>query len=69
MQQKAAPLGLLKIAAIVVTVLFFIGTVAAGALLCIDKPMPSVVLKLHQVLLVLTLLPSTGTLYLLLRGR
>ena len=69
MQQKAAPLGLLKIAAIVVTVLFFIGTAAAEALLSIDKPIPSVVLRLYQILPVLTLLPSTGTLYLLLRGR
>ena len=69
MQQKAAPLGLLKIAAIVVTVLFFVGTVAAGSLLSIDKPIPSVVLRLYQILPVLTLLPSTGTLYLLLRGR
>jgi hypothetical protein len=69
MQQKAAPLGLLKIAAIVVTVLFLIGTAAAEALLSIDKPIPSVVLRLYQILPVLTLLPSTGTLYLLLRGR
>jgi hypothetical protein len=66
---QAASLGLLKIAAIVVTVLFLIGTVAAGALLSIDKPMPSVVLRLHQVLPVLTLLSTAGTLYLLLRGR
>jgi hypothetical protein len=69
MQQKAVPLGLLTIAAIVVTVLFSIGTVPAGAWLSIDKPMPSVVLRLHQILPVLTLLPITGTLYLLLRGR
>ena len=69
MQQKAAPLGLLKIAAVVVIVLFFIGTVAAGDLLSIDKPVPSVVLRWHQNLPVLTLLPITGTLYLLLRGR
>jgi hypothetical protein len=63
-------LGLRKIAAIVVvTVLVFIGTVAAGASLSIDKPIPSIVLRLHQILLVLTLLPITGTLYLLLRGR
>ncbi len=66
---QAAPLGLPEIAAIVVTVLFFIGTVAAGALLSIDKPMPSVVLRLHQVLPVLTMLSTAGTLYLLLRGR
>jgi hypothetical protein len=66
---QVAPLGLLQIAAIVVTVLFFVGTVAAGALLSIDKPMPGVVLKLHQFLPVLTLLSTASTLYLLLRGR
>jgi hypothetical protein len=66
---QLAPLGLLEIAAIVVTVLFFVGTVAAGALLSIDKPMPGVVLRLHQVLPVLTVLSTAGTLYLLLRGK
>lgn len=66
---QVAPLGLLDIAAVVITVLFFIGTVAAGALLSIDKPMPAVVLKLHQILPVLALLSTAGTLYLLLRGK
>jgi hypothetical protein len=66
---QAAPLGLLKIAAIVVTVLFFVGTVAAGALLSIDEQVPTVVLRLHQVLPLLTVLSTAGTLYLLLRGR
>ena len=65
---QVAPLGLLDIAAVVITVLFFIGTVVAGALLSIDKPMPAVVLKLHQILPVLALLSTAGTLYLLLRG-
>ena len=66
---QVAPLGLLEIAAIVVTVLCFVGTVAAGGLLSIDKPMPAIVLKLHQVIPVLTVLSTAGTLYLLLRGR
>jgi hypothetical protein len=66
---QATPLGLLKITAIVVTVLLFFGTVAAGALLSIGKPMPAVVLKLHQIIPVLTVLSTAGTLYLLLRGR
>jgi uncharacterized membrane protein (UPF0136 family) len=65
---QAAPLGLLEIAAVVVTVLFSAGTVAAGGLLSIDKPMPAVVLTLHQVLPALTVLSAAGTLYLLLRG-
>jgi len=66
---QVAPIGLIQIAAIVVTVLLFVGTVAAGALLSIDKPMPAVVLKLHQIIPVLTVLSTAGTLYLLLRGR
>lgn len=66
---RVAPLGLIEIAAIVVTVLFFVGTVAAGALLSIDKSMPAIVLKLHQILPVLTVLSTAATLYLLLRGR
>jgi hypothetical protein len=49
--------------------LFFVGTVAAGALLSIDKPIPGVVLRLHQVLPVLTLPSTAGTLYPLLRGK
>lgn len=66
---QAAPLGLLQIAAIVVTVLLFVGTVAAGALLSIDKQVPAIVLRLHQVLPVLTVLSTAGTLYLLLSGK
>ena len=66
---QAAPLDLLKIAAIVVTVLLFAGTVAVGALLSIDKSMPAVVRKLHQIIPVLTVVSTAGTLYLLLRGR
>jgi hypothetical protein len=66
---QVAPLGAAEIAAIVVTVLFFVGTVAAGGLLSIDKPVPAVVLKLHQVIPVLTVLSTSGTLYLLLSGK
>ena len=66
---KAAPLSLFEIAAIVVTVLLFAGTVAAGALLSINEQAPAIVLRLHQVLPVLTLLSTAGTLYLLLSGK
>jgi hypothetical protein len=66
---KAASLGLVEIAAIVVTVLFFLGTVVAGGLLSIDLEVPTFVGKLHLVLPILTLLSTAGTLYLLLRGR
>lgn len=65
---KATPLDAVQIVAIVITVLFFIGTVAAGGLLSIDLEVPAFVGKLHQVMPVLTLLSTAGTLYLLLRG-
>lgn len=66
---QVAPLGQIEIAAIAITILLFVGTVAAGGLLSIDKPMPAIVLTLHQIIPVLTVLATAGTLYLLLRGR
>jgi heme A synthase len=65
---KAAPSDPVQIAAIVITVLFFIGTVAAGGLLSIDLEVPAFVQRLHQFLPALTVLSTAGTLYLLLRG-
>ncbi len=65
---KATPFDPVEISAIVVTVLFFFGTVVAGGLLSIDLEVPAFVRKLHQVIPVLTVLSTTGTLYLLLRG-
>lgn len=65
---QAASLGGLEIAAIAITVLLFIGTVAAGGRLSIDRPAPAVVGTLHLVVPVLTVLSTGGTLYLLLRG-
>ena len=65
---KVAPLGLLEIAAIVITVLFFAGTVVVGGLLSIKEQASTMVLRLHQVLPVLSLLSTIGMLYLLLRG-
>jgi hypothetical protein len=66
---QVSPFGLAVIAAIVVTVLLFVGTVVAGGLLSIDKPMPAIVSRLHLVIPVLTVLASAGTLYLLLSGK
>jgi hypothetical protein len=65
---KAASLGPVEIAAIVVTVLMFVGTVASGGLLSIDRMVPAFVQRLHQLLPVLTVVSTSGTLYLLLRG-
>ena len=66
---QAAPLGTLEIASVAVTVLFFTATVAVGGLLSVEKPMPGLVLRLHQILPVLALLSTAGTLYLLLSAR
>jgi hypothetical protein len=52
--------------AIVVTGLCFLGTVASGGFLGSDKPMPVAVLRVHQILPVLTALSSAATLYLVL---
>ena len=65
---KATPLDAVRIAAIVITVLFFIGTVAAGSLLSVDLEVPAFVQKLHQYLPILTALSTAGTLYLMLGG-
>jgi hypothetical protein len=63
---QAAPLTALQVAAIAATILLFAATVVAGALLSLDMSLPALVPRLHQVVPVLTLLSSTGTLYLLL---
>ena len=63
---QVAPLSPVEITAIVVTVLFFAGDVATGGLLSTDKPMPAVILKLHQITPFLTVLSTAVTLYLLL---
>jgi len=65
---QAAPLGPLAIAAIAVTVLLFVGTVVAGGLLSVEKEVPAFVRRLHQVVPVLAVLATGGTLVLLLRG-
>jgi hypothetical protein len=63
---QVSPLGAVEIGAIAVTVLFFVGTVAAGGMLSIERPMPALVQTLHQVIPALAVLSSGGTLYLLL---
>lgn len=66
---RVAPLGPAEIAAIVVTVLFFAGTVAAGGLLSIDKPMPAAISMMHKLLPYVAVLSTAVTLYLLLNRK
>ena len=65
-RNRALPLNTVEWIAIVVTGLCFLGTVASGGLLSTDKPAPVALLRVHQVVPVLTLLSSAVTLYLLL---
>jgi hypothetical protein len=66
---QAAPLGPAEIAAIVVTILLFVGVVAAGGLLSVDKPMPVAVSMVHKLLPYVTVLSTAVTLYLLLNRK
>jgi hypothetical protein len=64
---QAAKLSALESLAVVVTGLFFLGTIVSGGLLSTDKTMPGVILRLHQITPYLTVLSTTATLYLLSR--
>ena len=65
-RNQAIPLSSSEWTAIVVTGLCFLGTVASGGFLSSDRPMPVAVLRVHQIVPVLTLLSTGGTLYLVL---
>jgi hypothetical protein len=63
---RVATLGAIEWTAAGVTGLFFVGTIATGGLLSADKPMPTAVLRMHQIAPFLTVLSTGVTLYLLL---
>jgi hypothetical protein len=63
---QLAPLAPRQIAAVVVTVLLFAANVASGGLLSTAKPLPALVLRLHQVTPFLIVLSTAAALYLLL---
>jgi hypothetical protein len=67
---QAGALSAVEVLAVIVTGLFFLGTMGTGGALSIpsDKAMPAIVHKLHQVTPYLTVLSTAVTLY-LLRGR
>ena len=62
---QVAQLSAIELTAGVVTGLFFLGTIITGGLLSVDKPMPVVVLRMHQITPFLTVLSTAATLYLL----
>jgi hypothetical protein len=67
-RNQVLPLNATEWIAIVVTGLCFLGTVVSGALLSSDKPAPVALLRVHQIVPMLTLLSSAVTLYLVLVG-
>jgi hypothetical protein len=65
-RNQAIPLSAIELIVVVVTGLFFLGNITTGGLLSIAKPMPAVILRLHQIIPYLTVLSTAVTLYLLL---
>lgn len=65
---QVVPLGATEWLAVAVAGLFTLGTVASGGVLSFERPAPVVVLRVHQILPVLTTLSCGVVLYLLLGG-
>jgi len=63
---QASPLGQGQMVVVGVTALCFVVTMLTGGLLSVDKVMPTIVLKLHQVTPYLTAISTTLMLYLVL---
>lgn len=66
---RVAPLGTIELTASVITGVFFLGTILSGGLLSTGKPIPAIVLRMHQILPFLTLFSTAVTLYLLLNRK
>jgi len=65
---QAAPLSQVEIITAVITIALFVGTIIAGGLVSIDKPMPKPVLRMHKIMPYLTVVSTAATLYLLVGG-
>ena len=61
---RGVPLSAAVMAAGVITGLLFLGTIATGAMLTAERPMPAVVLWLHRITPFLTVVATAVTLYL-----
>lgn len=66
---RIAPLGTIELTASAITGVLFLGTILSGALLSTGKPIPAIVLRMHQILPFLTLFSTAATLYLLLNRK
>jgi hypothetical protein len=60
---------LIKMAAIAVTALLLIALFITGAMLSRNSPMPTAILRIHQMMPLLALVSSTITTYLLISGK
>jgi hypothetical protein len=65
-RNRLVPLGPTEWIAVAVTGLSFLAMVASGGVLSLDRPAPVAILRIHQVVPVLTALSIAATLYLLL---
>ncbi len=65
-QSRLEPLSVTEWIAVVITGLCFVAMVASGGFLASDKPRPVALLRVHQIVPVLTALSTGVTLYLLL---
>lgn len=63
---RVSELGATELTAVVVTGLLFLATGISGGFLSTDKPMPTAILRIHQIMPFLTVLSTAATLYLLL---
>jgi len=63
---QATPLTPIQFTAVIITALCFVVTAATGAMLSVDKVMPEIVHRMHQITPYLTVLSTGATLYLLL---
>ncbi len=62
---QVTPLSPFEMAAVAVTLLFFIAMVATGGMLSTAKPMPGVVLKVHQFMPYLVIISAFASMYLI----
>ena len=63
---QVTPLSLFEMAAVALTLLFFIAMVATGGMLSTAKHMPGVVLKIHQLMPYLVIVSAFASMYLTL---
>ena len=61
---QVTPLSPPEMAAVAVTLLFFIAMIATGGMLSTAKPMPGVVLKVHQLMPYLVIISAFASIYL-----